>query len=481
MKDVAEKAVEDALVTGADYADVRVKDIRARSIHVHNGNLEDISEERSRGYGIRSLVSGAWGFSSGCDFASKAIAKTAEQSVNTGRASARLREEPVELLPVDTVRDTWQTPIQVDPFSVDLQENIALLRSLDETLRDHDRIVAADSRLTFVREDVVVATTDGTLVDQRLYYSGGGYSVTAADESDFQVRSFPNSHGGYYRAGGYEVIPSMRLTENAERVREEAVSLLDAEPCPTGEMDVVLGGDQVALQIHESCGHPSELDRVLGTEESYAGSSFLTEEKAGEFRYGSECVDLIADGTVPGGLATRGYDDEGVKTRRYPVVKDGIFVGYQGDREFLSRVKDGAPGNVRADGWENVPLIRINNLSLSPGKGSKEDLISRVEDGIYMETNRSWSIDQKRYNFQFSCEIGWKIENGERTHMIKNPSYTGITPDFWSSCEAVAGKEEWDLWGLTNCGKGEPGQRARMSHGASPALFRDVRVIPDRS
>ncbi|MHC4860898.1 MAG: TldD/PmbA family protein, partial [Planctomycetota bacterium] len=296
-------------------------------------------------------------------------------------------------------------------------------------------------------------------------------------EGETQVRSYPNSHGGQNASLGWELVESFDLEGNADRVREEAVALLSAKPCPSGKKDLILGGTQLFLQIHESVGHATELDRVLGYEEDFAGRSFATPEKLGDFRYGSEIVNLVADSTVPTGLATIGYDDEGVAAQRWHIVKDGIFKGYLTSRELAHEVKEErSRGAMRAQGWGHVPIIRITNLSLMPGDFSLEDLIGDTRDGLLFETNRSWSIDQWRLNFQFGCEIGWEIKDGQLGDMVKNPSYQGVTPEFWNSCDGITNEDHWVLWGVPNCGKGQPMQIAAMSHGCSPSRFRNVTV-----
>lgn len=277
---------------------------------------------------------------------------------------------------------------------------------------------------------------------------------------------------------GYEYIENLDLVGNAERTREEAIALLSAPNCPSDEMDLIIYGDQLALQIHESTGHASELDRVLGYEESYAGSSFLTTEKLGKFRYGSDIVNLVADTTLPGGLATCGYDDDGVKAQRWHIVKNGILSGYMTNREFAHAIgHTRSLGANRSDSYRSIPIIRITNLSLMPGEWEYEDMIKDIKKGIILENNKSWSIDQKRLNFQFGCEIGWLIKNGKITKMVKNPVYQGITPKFWGSCDAIANEKYWKLYGVSNCGKGQPTQIFRMSHASSPARFRKVKVF----
>jgi TldD protein len=240
--------------------------------------------------------------------------------------------------------------------------------------------------------------------------------------------------------------------------------------------DIILAGDQLGLQVHESCGHPTELDRVFGTEASYAGTSFLTPEKLGNFRYGSEHVTIVADATVPGGLGTFGYDDEGVPAQRSPLVQNGLFVGYLTSRETAARLGQRSNGTTRADGWNRLPIIRMTNINLEPGDWTLADLIADTEDGIFMQTNKSWSIDDKRLNFQFGVEIAWEIQGGKLGRMLKNATYTGLTPEFWGRCDAVCNADHWRVWGTPNCGKGQPGQVAHVGHGTAPARFRLVRV-----
>ncbi|HZU86705.1 MAG TPA: TldD/PmbA family protein, partial [Anaerolineaceae bacterium] len=263
----------------------------------------------------------------------------------------------------------------------------------------------------------------------------------------------------------------------ATRVAEEAAALLTAAPCPAEiNTTIILGGDQLALQIHESCGHATELDRVYGSEAAYAGTSFLTTEKLGNFHYGSPVVNLTADSIRPLGLGTFGWDDEGIAAQSTPLVKDGLFVNYLMSRETASRLGRVSNGCMRASEWNRLPIIRMTNISIEPGTWELEDLIADTDDGIYMETNRSWSIDDRRYNFQFGTELGYEIKNGKRTRMLRNPTYTSVTPEFWNSCDAVCNEKHWRMYGTPNCGKGQPSQVAHTGHGAAPARFRNIRV-----
>ncbi|HUK55908.1 MAG TPA: TldD/PmbA family protein [Nitrospiria bacterium] len=476
MRDLTAIALNTAKRHGASYADVRILQTTVEDLTVRNGELGEMRQDESLGLGVRVIADGAWGFAAGPSLAKEDIRKTAVLACRIAKASAKLKKGNVRLSKEDVVDTAWQTPLVIDPFKVPVSEKLDLLFRIDEILRKDRRIKVAESTMGCVRERQWLATSEGTFVDQTLTRTGAGYAATAVENGEVQKRSYPMSFGGQYMGMGYELVRGLALIENAEKTREEAVALLTAKPCPPGKKDLILDGTQLALQIHESMGHPSELDRVLGLEENYAGRSFLTMEKYKKFRYGSERVTLMADSTVPGGLSTFGYDDDGVRAQRWPIVQNGIFVGYHTNREFAPVIREPSRGCGRADSWASLPMIRITNLSLMPGDRTLDELIADTKDGIFMCTNKSWSIDQMRYNFQFGCEIGWEIRKGRRGAMLKNCTYQGITPEFWGSCDAVCDGDHWTLWGVVNCGKGQPGQTAEMSHGAAPARFRKVTV-----
>jgi len=327
------------------------------------------------------------------------------------------------------------------------------------------------------RETKTFASTTGARIEQEIVEAGGGIEATAVNETEMQQRSYPNSFGGQAVTGGFEAVRLIDLAEHAQETAELAVALLDAPQCPSGEMDLILDSTQVAPQIHESCGHPTELDRVFGTEASFAGTSFLTTDKLGKLRYGSELVSIDADATAPGGLGTFGYDDEGVPAQNVPLIENGLLVGYLTSRETAPVIGRQSMGSARAWTWSHIPLIRMTNINLRPGSaGLLDDLIADTRDGIFMSINKSWSIDDRRLNFQFGDQAGWLIRNGKLTTLVKNPTYTGITPRFWGSCDAICGAGEWTLWGISNCGKGEPVQTGHVGHGAAPARFRRVQV-----
>ncbi|HOJ23444.1 MAG TPA: TldD/PmbA family protein, partial [Armatimonadota bacterium] len=357
-----------------------------------------------------------------------------------------------------------------------LEEKISLLLDADAALRREPRVTVSEARMAFFREEKTFASTEGAYLEQVKTESGAGVAATATESGEAQTRSYPAAFGGDFAAAGYEFIESLDLEQGAETAGQEAAALLDAPQCPSGVTDLILEGQQLALQIHESCGHPVELDRVFGTEASYAGTSFLTTDKLDTFQYGSDAVTLVADATIEGGLGSFAYDDEGVPAQRVPLVEEGIFRGYLSSRETAARIGRTSSGAMRADGWNRIPLIRMTNINLEPGDWSLDEMIEETQEGLLLSTNRSWSIDDKRLNFQFGTEAAWEIRNGRLGRLLKNPTYTGITYQFWRACDAVARREEWRVWGIPNCGKGEPCQVAHVGHGASAARFRGVRV-----
>ncbi len=477
MRNLAQRAIETAKTRGASYADCRIIFTKNEDIVIKNGKVGELDISEDIGFGVRVIADGAWGFASSPDLTPENIDKTAALAVQIAKASARAKEADIRLAPEPVVDESWQTPIAEDPFSIPLEDKIGVLMEIDGVLRKDKRIMSAESSMSFKREHQWMATSEGSFINQLLYRSGGGYSATAVDGAEIQVRSYPNSFRGQYMTLGYELIRGMKLLDNAERVREEAIELLTAPTCPSGKRDTIIDGSQLGLQIHESVGHATELDRVLGQEANYAGMSFATTEKLNNFRYGSDIVNLVCDATVPGGLATFGWDDDAVRAQRWYLVKKGQFVGYQFNRELAHVIgAERAVSGNRAEGWNNIPIVRNGNISLLPGSWKFDDLMADTDGGIYMETNRSWSIDQWRLNFQFGVEAAWEIKGGKKGQMYKNANYQGITPEFWKSVDAICNEDHWTLWGVSNCGKGQPGQTAEMSHGAAPTRFRGLTV-----
>ncbi|MGH7756736.1 MAG: TldD/PmbA family protein, partial [Vulcanimicrobiaceae bacterium] len=325
------------------------------------------------------------------------------------------------------------------------------------------------------RTDKEFYSTTGARIAQTIRQTGSGIAALAVDEHDAQERTFPGDIG-LYQGGGWEIVELAKLRDNAARIGEQATQLLTAPLAPQGTRDIVLGGSQVSLQIHESCGHAAELDRILGWEANFSGTSFLDPSLLGTLRYGSDHVTIVVDNRLPRGFATVAFDDEGTASVRTPIVLNGILVGFESSRETAATIGRPSSACVRAESWRHVPMIRMCNLNLLPGDRPFEALFDDIDDGLYMESNRSWSIDDRRLNFQFGCEIGWEIKRGKRGRIVKNPTYAGVTPQFWNSCDAVADADSWVAWGTPNCGKGEPMQTGRTAQCAAPARFRGVTV-----
>jgi TldD protein len=481
MKDIAAWALDVAALRRASYADVRVGDDRTRALSTKNEKVGGASDAESFGVGVRVIADGAWGFAASDDLSRAAVEATAARAVEIAKASAGVKLHDVELAAEKAVTAEWTTPFKVDPFTTSVEENLELLLKIDAELRAVAGVTLAETNMNFRREEQWFTSSEGADIHQTKYTTGVGYAAHAFAGNEIQKRSYPTSFGGQWQNKGYELIGELGLLENARRVGEEAVALLKAEQCPEGKFDVVLEGSQLGLQIHESVGHPIELDRVLGMEANFAGTSFLTLDKLRTLRYGSDLVNVVADAREEHGpgLGTFAFDEEGVAAQSTPIITDGLFTGYLSSRETAPTIGLGrSGGTLRAEGWNRLPIIRMTNVSILPGEKplSCEQLIGDTDDGIYMETNRSWSIDDKRYNFQFGCEIGWEIKRGRRVRMLKNPTYSGITTEFWRAMDAICSREEWVLWGIPHCGKGQPQQVMGTGHGASPARFRGVRV-----
>jgi TldD protein len=476
MRDLAMRALDTAKQRGADYADVRIVRFRAESVAVRNRNVESLMSDESLGFGVRVIVDGYWGFAASHKMTMESADATAAEAVRVANASARVRGPRADIGPPQSASGTYRTPIEQDPFAVSLDDKIALLLDVTETMGKAPNIISAEGNVYCQREDKIFASTEDAYIEQELYETGCGIEATAVDEGEVQNRSYPNSVGRHQGTEGWEFVERYDLRAHAGRVADEAAALLRAKTLDPATTTVILDGSQVALQIHESCGHPIELDRVLGTEAAFAGTSFLTTDKLDGFMYGSPHVNMTADATIPGGLGTFGYDDEGVPAQSTPIVREGRFMGYLTSRETAAALGQRSNGAMRASGWNRIPLIRMTNVNIEPGDWTLEDMIADTDEGVYMETNRSWSIDDKRLNFQFGTELAREIKNGKLGDLVKNATYTGITPRFWGSCDAVGNRDEWVVWGTPNCGKGQPEQVAHTGHGAAAARFRNVQV-----
>jgi TldD protein len=458
------------------YAEVRFVEERTEKLKVRDGRPEQVATGESLGAGIRVLGARTWGFACTADLTEGGIVRAAKEALAVARASSRVAPGVVPFPPQPASAGVYATTLREDPFEVPLEDKLAELeRPVRAMLARGKPVASAEAWMEWTFLHKRLLSTEGTDTTQSLTYGGCGMAVITVDDAGHtQRRSYPSWIGGEGFQGGYEHVRALHLAAHVDRVCDEAIALLTAPPCPEGPRDLILESSQVALQIHESCGHPAELDRALGQEISLAGGSFLQPDLLGKLRYGSDVVDLVADATSPGGMGTFGWDDEGVPAGKHSLVRAGMFVDYLSNRETAASLGRASTGTMRADGWNRTPLIRMVNVSLEPKSGSLDALVGDTRDGVYMECDKSWSIDDLRLNFQFTCEIAWEIKSGKRTRILRDPLYTGITPEFWRSCDAVCGPEEWKMWGVSTCGKGEPMQILPVGHGAPPARFRGV-------
>ena len=475
LDDFLSRALNLASVQGASYCDVRLVETNQERLVVRSGAVETLSNDESQGIGVRVLVSGCWGFASTNIVAPDEIDRITNVAVEIAKASAQSSTGQVSLGPPVTSQGVYTTPIRVNPFTISLEDKLGLLLEADARMGSVKGISASTGNLIFIKEHKSFANSEGAHVEQTIYEAGGGIMATARGNGEIQRRSYPQSMR-QQGCAGWEFVDSMDLAGNAERIASEAVALLSAKHCPSGVTTLIVGASQLGLQIHESCGHAIELDRVLGSEAAYAGTSFLTTDKLNSFQYGSEHINITADSVRLPGLGSYGWDDEGVPAQSTPVVQNGQFTGYLTSRETASGLNLIPNGSMRAASWNRIPLIRMNNVSLEPGNWNLDDLIADTDDGILMEMNRSWSIDDRRFNFQFGTEIGYEIKKGKLGKTLRNCTYTGITPEFWNSCDAVCNEELWTMWGIPNCGKGQPGQIGHTGPGAAPARFRNIQV-----
>jgi len=476
-RDLARRALDTARTRGAKYADVRFVRRTTEDSLVKNGRIETVDRGETFGFGVRAIADGGWGFAASQITTAAEIDRVAALAVELAKASALTKLADPILSDVEPAVAEYATPVDVDAFALPFEERIGLLVNAEAALRRQPGLRTTRARYAIQREEKLFLSTEGADIAQTLSECGGGIAAEATGDGELQIRTYPDGLR-FQNSGGWECLADWDLVGNAPRIAEQAVALLTAKTCPQDvRTTVILTGNQLSLQCHESCGHPIELDRVLGSEAAMAGTSFLTTDRLGSFRYGSEQINIKIDSTSRRGLGTFAYDDEGVPASDGWAVKDGVFVGYLMNRETAAALGTRSNGTMRADGWSRVPIIRMTNVSVMPGRaGSLDELIADTDDGILMDTNRSWSIDDRRLNFQFGTEIAWEIKKGKRGDLIRNPTYTGITPEFWGSCDAVCSESEWVMWGTPNCGKGQPGQAAHTGHGAAPARFRNVRV-----
>ena len=476
MKDLCLYAVDVAKQHGATYADARIVRFRNQRIATEDRRVASISDAESLGVGVRVIAGGAWGFAASSSISREKAGQVAAQAVEVARAGALARAPGgIRWAHEEPHRDTFRTPIQKDPFAVPLQDKTGLLLAISEAVLAVPGVSKCEGWMHFKTEQRWLANSEGSLIESWTCTSNATYEATAVDATTAKTRYFEATP----RNAGYEHIENTPLLAEARRVGEQAVEKLTGAPCPRGKKDLVLHPSHLALTMHESIGHATELDRVLGMEESLAGSSFATIDQLGTLRYGSPLMNIICDNTLPYGLATRGYDDDGVSGQRWHVIRDGVLVDYQTGREVCQAIGAArSRGSCRADSWASIPIVRQSNIGLAPGARplTPEELIAGTDDGIYIEGMGSFSIDQKRQNFQFGGDCFWEIKNGKLRGMLKDVTYQAITTEFWGSLDAVCDERFWMPYGVLNCGKGDPMQIAQMTHGSAPARFRQINV-----
>jgi TldD protein len=470
--DVASAAVDAALAAGARYADARVMYRRSESMQARNGDIEELLQDEDEGIGVRALLGANWGFSAVPDLSDKGAAAAGAAAAAIAAASASVPGPPADLLEAPPATASWSSACAVDPLAVPLSDKGDLLVAATAASRAAGADLAEgiyqvwDTRKWF-------ASSEGHRIDQHLRECGAGISATVIGDGETQRRSYP-SYRGHYGSRGWELVAELDLCSHAERIAEEARALITAPVCPAGTTTLILGDEQMALQIHESVGHAIELDRILGWEAAFAGTSWLDLAQLGRLRYGSELMNITIDPTLPGGLGSFGFDDEGTPAAQRYAVRDGLWVGVLAGRDSARAANLDYAGSVRSDGWARLPMVRMTNVGLLPGPHTLDEMIAATDEGILMDFNRSWSIDDKRLNFQFGCEIGWEITRGRLGRIVRNPTYTGIGPIFWRSMDMLG--SEVFCWGTPNCGKGQPSQAGHTAHPAAPARFTDVRV-----
>jgi TldD protein len=473
---LAQVTLEEALSSGAEYVDCRYVEIDSESLSFSDGSPESVSRSTDRGIGVRVIANGAWGFFGSSVLTEKEAARAARKAVEIARASASLNEKPVRLAPVDSYEDIYVSNFETDPFEISLNEKIQYLENLDALMAENDQVNTRNSHVDFRRTASYFASSAGSKIHQTIIQTGAGIEFgVRKSRREFATRSFPQN-GGQYESRGYELLSEIEFEKEIPRLTDEVLALLSAPPCPSTTTSLVLESSVVSLVIHEIIGHALELDRVFGSERNFSGTSFAAVDKLDTLKYGAPIINVVSDPTHPYGLGSFGYDDEGVKAHKVDLIKDGILVGYLSSRETAARIGRKSSGAMRADGWGNIPIVRMTNTDLAPGDKSLGDLVAMAGDGIYMSTISSWSPSDDRSSFEFGCEIGWEIKGGKLGQVFRNPTFSGRTVDFWNSVAAIGDESLWMVWGTPNCGKGQPGQNARTGQGASPILVSNVKV-----
>lgn len=457
------------------FADVRITKTDNEGIRFMNGFLRGYgSSADSWALGIRVLINGCWGFAGSRDLSDASIERLANVAKNNARAGGKFTKSPVTFPALKpTIASYHHTP-EINPFTMDKAEKIDYLQKLATAIKPAGKIVNSSVTAQFMRQEKYYANSEGTYSHTSYYNTLPMMEVVAAEGSQIQTRTWP----GHMSAGrgGFELFYNQKFEENTDRILKEATDLLSAPVITEERADIIIGNGHLALQLHESVGHATEADRIFGMEISYAGKTFVKPEMLGRFQYGSPIVNIYSDSTDPRGLGFHPVDDEGVPGKKVDIIKDGILVDQQTSRHIAHMLGLEPSSNMKASFADDIPLVRMTNLCIAPGKGSLDQLIKDTEHGYLLDFTKTWSIDDNRNNFQFTTEIGYKIQDGRITGIVKEPTYFGITKDFWNACDRICGEEEWEYHSTFHCGKGEPGQAMQLSHGIAPARFKNINV-----
>ena len=473
MFDLAQELVSQAVSVGAQYAEGRVVE-QSQQVIMSTDGKSNVSESETYGFGIRVLVDGHWGFASD-SLSQQHPSQTVKKAITLAQVMPE-RSRPVRLADTPPVQDSYETPCEQDPFGISISEKVELVQSITQAMsRASDKVGKTEAKLDFRREVSYLVTSEGTEIRQALTRSGLAMAVMVEKEGQVFQRTYPSRHGDC-GSGGYELIHAFKPMDAAKRIVHEAIELVDAPSCHEGIMTVILDSSMLGMVLHETLGHGIELDRALGDESDNFGSSFLRPHHLGEFRYGSDLVNIVADATRAGAVATYGYDHEGVRAQKIPIVEQGVFKNYLMSRESAFQLGKQSNGTALATSWNRIPMVRITNLCLMPGEYTKEQLISETDDGLYIETFKGCDIDDRRLSFSFTGERGWKIRSGKIVGLVKKPVIYGETPTFWRNCTGIAGPDEDRVVGIFACGKGLPWQFIPTGQGGPPARFEQVKV-----
>jgi TldD protein len=475
MKNLIQDIIQKINKPGITFGDVRYTNTDEQGIFFQNGNLVHLSAERdAQALGIRVLIDGCWGFAGTSVLKKAEIDKTISKAIKNAKEGALFKTKKVIYKPIKPTVSSYIFTPQENPFTMSDEEKIGYFKKIAKLISKNKKIVYSYTYAHFHRQYKIYANTEGTFTDSLIYDVAPKMYVLSSDGKHNYSRHWPGDMNA--RRGGFEKIRGFKFAENAGRIIKEAIDLLKAPTITEERADIIIGGSHLALQIHESVGHATEADRIFGMEISYAGKTFVKKPMLKKFRYGSDIVTIYSDSTDERGLGYHQVDDEGVPGRKVNIIKNGLLTDMQTSREIAPLLDLEPSSNMLATHAHEFPLIRMTNLCLEPGKGSLQDLIKETENGYLVDFTKTWSIDDNRNNFQFTTEIGYKIKDGKIIGIVKEPTYYGITHEFWGSCDRICGKEEWEMQGTFNCGKGEPGQVKHLSHGTAPARFKNVVV-----